>query len=167
MNTIYVRIVSGLALVLILLIGWSITAPAIQSLGASLAPVPQAEMAEDRIYAYRNWQSVGVRVEQGDRIGVRASGTWLYTPDEYHGPEGHARFPAPSYYPVPGAGGTLIGRIGESGPPLYVGRRAHFAAERSGLLYFRINDDLLSDNDGYVTVEVEVTPADELEQSTR
>jgi hypothetical protein len=29
-------------------------------------------------------------------------------------------------------------------------------ADRSGLLYFRINDDILSDNEGSVTVEVSV-----------
>lgn len=164
MRITFSRILIGLALLLVLLVGWSVAAPAIRSLESNLAPVQQHELAEDRIYAYRTWQSIGVRVEQGDLIRVGADGSWLYTPDEYHGPEGHARFSAPSFYPISGAGGTLIGRIGEAGPPFYVGARAYLSADRSGLLYFRINDDVLSDNDGYVTVAVDVTPVEELEQ---
>jgi hypothetical protein len=112
-----------------------------------------------RIYAYRSWQSVGRQVDQGDVIHVRARGRWLYTPGEYHGPEGHAKYPAPDIYPIPGAnvaGGVLLARIGEDGPPLLVGRGRRLFADRSGMLMFRINDDILSDNEGYVTVEVTV-----------
>lgn len=123
-----------------------------------LGPTYQSDLSQPRIYAYRDWQSVGVQVNQGDLIRLRAQGRWLYTPGEYHGPEGHKRYPAPSYYPVAGtAGGVLLGRIGEDGPIFIVGRGGTFYAERSGLLYLRINDDILSDNDGYVTVEVSVT----------
>ncbi len=123
-----------------------------------LGPTHHDDMSQPRIYAYRDWQSVGVQVNQGDLIRLRAQGRWLYTPGEYHGPEGHKRYPAPSYYPVAGtAGGVLLGRIGEDGALFIVGRGGTFYAERSGLLYLRINDDILSDNDGYVTVEVSVT----------
>ncbi len=123
-----------------------------------LGPLRHDALSQPRIYAYRDWQSVGVQVNQGDLIHLRAQGTWLYTPGEYHGPEGHKRYPAPSYYPVGGvAGGVLLGRIGEAGQPIIVGRGRTFYADRAGLLYLRINDDILSDNDGYVTVEVSVT----------
>ncbi len=123
-----------------------------------LGPTSHSDLAQPRIYAYRDWQSVGVQVNQGDLIRLRAQGTWLYTPGEYHGPEGHRRYPAPSYYPVSGvAGGVLLGRIGADGALFIVGRGGTFYADRAGLLYLRINDDILSDNDGYVTVEVSVT----------
>jgi hypothetical protein len=123
-----------------------------------LGPLRHDDLTQPRIYAYRDWQSVGVQVNQGDLIRLRAQGTWLYTPGEYHGPEGHRRYPAPSYYPVGGvAGGVLLGRIGEGGRPFIVGRGGTFYAERTGMLYLRINDDILSDNEGYVTVEVSVT----------
>ncbi len=123
-----------------------------------LGPLRHDDLTQPRIYAYRDWQSVGVQVNEGDLIRLRAQGTWLYTPGEYHGPEGHKRYPAPNYYPVGGvAGGVLLGRIGEDGPLFIVGRGGTFYAERAGLLYLRINDDILSDNDGYVTVEVSVT----------
>ena len=127
---------------------------------AGVGPRLQDDLAGTRIYAYRDWQSAGVQVTEGDMIRLRASGTWLYTPGEYHGPEGHRSYPAPDTYPVPGAhiaGGVLLGRIGEDGSPFIVGRGRSVYADRSGLLYLRINDDILSDNEGYVTVEVEVT----------
>jgi hypothetical protein len=119
--------------------------------------VSQDELNEKRVYAYRDWQSVGVFVQKDDRLLIEASGVWLYTPGEYHGPEGHARYPAPSFYPLSGvAGGTLIGRIGEMGRPFLVGKARGVDADRAGLLYLRINDDILGDNDGYVVVRVTV-----------
>lgn len=151
------RLVAGLVVVLVLLIGWSAVASAMRNLEQAIAPVPQSELSQDRIYAYRDWQSVGVRVKKGDKVIVQSTGSWLYTPGDYHGPEGHPRFLAPSFYPVSGPGGALIGRIGEHGMPFYWGHNIGFAADREGLLYFRINDDVLSDNDGFVTVDVMVT----------
>ncbi len=127
-----------------------------------LGPLHQTDLAQPRIYAYRGWQSVGVQVDPGDLIRLRAEGTWLYTPGEYHGPEGHRKYQAPDTYPINAvAGGVLLGRIGEGGYPFVVGRGGTFVADQHGFLYLRINDDILSDNEGYVTVEVHVTPAEE------
>ena len=131
-----------------------------------LGPVGQDKLSAPRVYAYRDWQSAGVQVDPGDTIHIRARGEWLYTPGEYHGPEGHASYPAPNTYPIAGGhipGGVLLGRIGEDGPPLLIGRGRTLVADREGILYFRINDDILSDNEGYVTLEITVetpTPAD-------
>lgn len=122
-----------------------------------VSPMPQQSLSRPRIFAYRDWQSIGVRLREGDTLRLRATGSWLYTPDEYHGPEGHARYRAPSFYPLPGVrGGALIGRIGEEGPPFYVGRRSTRWIDQDGTLYLRIDDDILSDNEGFVTVEVTV-----------
>lgn len=134
-------------------------------LRSSVAPLSQHELSQPRIYAYRDWQSVGVQLEPGDRIYVRARGTWLYTPEEYHGPEGHHEYRAPNTYPVPSiAGGILLGRFGETGRVFPLGRGGTFTADGSGRLYFRINDDMLSDNEGYVTVEVEILPQEVLSE---
>ena len=128
-----------------------------------LGPLRQNDLSQPRVYAYRDWQSVGVQLSPGDIVRLRAEGTWLYTPGEYHGPEGHHKYPAPNTYPINGvAGGVLLGRVGEDGRPFIVGRGGTFVADREGFLFLRINDDILSDNEGYVTVEFEVTPAETL-----
>lgn len=125
--------------------------------GETVAPVSQKSMTVPRIFAYRAWQSVGVRVRAGDELWIRADGNWMYTPGEYHGPGGHARYLAPAFYPLPSVpGGALIGRVGENGDPFFVGRGGVWRMTESGLLYLRIDDDILSDNDGAVKVEVTV-----------
>ncbi len=126
-------------------------------------PYPAAALRELRIYAYRDWQSAGVYLHPGDVFSIEASGEWSYTPGEFHGPDGHPRYPAPSFYPIPNVrGGCLIGRIGEEGQVFLVGSRYRSTAHTEGLLYLRINDDILSDNVGWMRVEVTVhspTPA--------
>ena len=124
-----------------------------------VGPVAQGELTAPRIYAYRDWQSVSIQLQDGDVVHIRARGTWLYTPDEHHGPEGHAEYRAPDTYPISGynvPGGVLLGRIGEDGPPFIVSGGRTVVADRAGILYFRINDDILSDNEGYVTVELQI-----------
>ncbi|MCC6168953.1 MAG: hypothetical protein IT329_17155 [Caldilineaceae bacterium] len=136
---------------------------------AALAPLRQETLAQPRVFAYRGWQSMGVQLEEGDFVTIRARGVWLYTPGEYHGPEGHARYPAPSFYPLPHVegygrgvpGGVLIGRIGESGAPFLVGKFNRMPVSESGTLYLRINDDILSDNEGWVETQIDVQPAEE------
>jgi hypothetical protein len=127
--------------------------------------IEHSALNDIRIYAYRDWQSTGVRVHEGDTLILKAEGTWLYTPEEYHGPEGHRTYRAPSFYPLPSVpGGALIGRIGEEGKPHYVGDRLRWRAQSGGMLYLRIDDDILSDNEGFVTVEIDVISAQANEQ---
>jgi len=131
------------------------------TLRADGRPIQKTDLIEQRIYAYRGWQSVGLTLHPGEVLTVKARGRWLYSPDVgYHGPQGSSvQFPAPVYYPLPNKiGGCLIGRIGEQGRPFYVGRGTTVMAETLGLLYLRINDDIVTDNDGYVTIEVTVVP---------
>ncbi len=130
----------------------------------TIVPMKHEALTNPRIFAYRDWQSVGVQVQAGDVLQISAKGSWMYTPDEYHGPEGHARYRAPGFYPLPNVpGGALIGRIGENGEPFYVGQRVTWGAEQDGLLYLRIDDDILSDNDGWVAVEVSISPGTALD----
>ena len=125
---------------------------------ATRGVVDHESLNQVRVYAYRDWQSTGVRVRQGDLLTVEAEGEWTYTPGEVHGPEGHPIYLAPRFYPLPSVpGGVLIGRIGEEGSNVFhVGRLMRRRAETDGFLYLRIDDDILSDNEGYVTVEVEI-----------
>jgi hypothetical protein len=129
-----------------------------------LMPLFQEEMAQTRIFAYRGWQSTGVRLEAGETALIRAKGEWLYTPGEWHDANGHKRFPAPSFYPMTGvAGGVLLGRVGDDGPIQWVGRRGRVYTSDGGMLYLRINDDILSDNEGALDISIEVIPAPEVE----
>lgn len=130
--------------------------------GRNLAFVHQEDLAPVQVYAYRGWQSTGVQLQRDDLVEIRATGRWLYTPDEYHGPAGHPVYPAPAVYPIPGIpGGALIGRVGEDGASFYVGNHARQTVQRDGLLFLRINDDVLTDNDGLVKVEIGVERLEE------
>jgi len=131
--------------------------------------IQQADLAEKRVYAYRDWQSVGVILHSGDRFTIKAKGEWMYTPiGGYNGPEGHKIYWAPSFYPLPGpiTGGCLVGRIGESGQPFYVSRYYVSTAVSDGTLYLRINDDLLGDNQGFLTIVVTVEKFEKEEGSS-
>jgi hypothetical protein len=120
-------------------------------------PYTAADLREQRIFAYRDWQSTGVYLHPGEVFTIRANGSWSYTPGEFHGPDGHPRYPAPNFYPIAQTrGGVLIGRIGEDGPLFLVGSRFRNTVRQEGLLYLRINDDILSDNVGWMRVEVDV-----------
>jgi hypothetical protein len=127
-----------------------------------MLPVMQEDMAQTEIFAYRGWQSTGVRLQANETAEIRATGYWLYTPGEWHDANGHKRYPAPSFYPLTGvAGGVLIGRVGESDYVQWVGRRGNVWASEPGMLYLRINDDILTDNEGSLHVSIKVIPAPE------
>jgi hypothetical protein len=122
-------------------------------------PQPQAALTDLRVYAYRDWQGTAHYLHPGDSFTVRARGEWLYSPFVgLHGPAGSAYHLAPLAYPLPDyAGGALIGRIGESGQPFYVGTHTTGSADEAGQLFLRIDDDRLGDNDGALTIEISVT----------
>ena len=153
-------------LALIALTAVAISLFAATVLRADGVPVQKADLVERRVYAYRGWQSMGVALHPGEVVTITARGKWLYSPKVgYYGPEGAppSRYPAPSYYPLPnGIGGCLIGRVGEDGVPFYVGRKITIRSDTTGLLYLRINDDIVTDNNGFLTVKIMVsTPPNE------
>src|SRR5690606_36275379 len=112
------------------------------------------------IFAYRSWQSTGVRLNARETAVIRATGNWLYTPGGWHDANGHKRYPAPSFYPMTGvAGGVLLGRVGEDGAIQLVGKDGRLYASKPGMVYLRMNDDLLTDNEGSLHVSIEVIPA--------
>lgn len=129
------------------------------SLAGSASPptLDASSLSALRIYAYRDWQSVGVYVNPGDLVQIRARGEWYYTPKEWHGPGGHPRYRSPAFYPLPNVpGGALIGKIGETSQPFYVGANLTIPAAAAGWLYLRIDDDILSDNEGEIEVQVTI-----------
>lgn len=151
---------------------WLIIAPAVLCAATGVLrptewkPISASNLAVEMVYAYRQWQSLGLELEAGDQVTIRAQGQWQYSPYVgLHGPEGGGKPVTVDTYPIADRysgvdGGALIGRIGDTGTPFYVGRGTVIFAELPGKLYLRINDDLLGDNKGALTVNVVVTRVD-------
>ena len=120
---------------------------------AQWAPVHPGAQPSSHIYAYKGWQSTGLYLQAGESFTLRASGQWQYTPlIKLSGPQGVYRA-APGSYPLPQMpAGALLARIGEDGQPFVVGSAYSSRAQVAGLLYLRINDDLLGDNQGAMEV---------------
>lgn len=102
------------------------------------------------------WNNTGVNLEVGDTVLIFVNGiaatdgavhnktiTWI-------GPEGMGGWMGGANSPVPGAAShSVIGRIGNSGTPFYVGRNASFISNVSGQLFLGLNDEIFWDNYGY------------------
>ena len=142
---------------LVLLLALPVLLGTMRVIRAAGGQLRQEKMTESRVYAYRGWQSMGVQLDENKFVSIRANGRWSFLPGLEHGPFGHAGHRAPSRYPLPQVpGGVLLGRIGESGTPFVVGNRHQMKVRSAGLLYLRINDDILSDNEGVVTISIAV-----------
>lgn len=87
----------------------------------------------------------------GDRV-VGPQGTYVW-PRRY-APQGPFPMPAMAEGPTPAF--ALIGKIGDDGPPFYVGQRYDGIAGRAGRLWLGLNDDQIAGNRGHFRVEVEL-----------
>ncbi len=98
----------------------------------------------------------------GEKLTLEASGKYVFHAEGYEiGPEG-----MPDAVPFLGAwpaneltGLALIGKIGDEGVPFLAGARAEIVAPQTGELYLMVNDDILEENSGTLTVEVTTSPA--------
>lgn len=52
------------------------------------------------------------------------------------------------------SGGVLTGRIGEKRQRFVIGKAAELQAQEHGILFVRINDDILTDHAGWVVVQI-------------
>jgi len=110
------------------------------------------------------WQDTGIQIVAGDVVQVKyLSGSWT-TWKGHHplvGPTGNEALsdpknpnhPLPSAYP-----GVLIGKVGGNGTIRAIGAELTFHSTDSGNLYLQINDDLMSDNDGSLLVQIMLNP---------
>ena len=108
-----------------------------------------------------SWQRTGIQVDSGERIALAASGEYVFHSAGYTcGPEG-----IPDAKPFTGSwpateltGLALIGKIGETGIPFLVGPAAEIQADHDGELFLGVNDDIVDENTGTLSVKVEVHP---------
>ncbi len=88
-------------------------------------------------YAQSDLKSTGIRVNRGDRISIRASGSITMSPwgnQAVVNPDGNPQYGNFEGY----GGGTLLARIGDSGDYVKVGSKSNFTATKAGLLQLGI-----------------------------
>ena len=114
------------------------------------------------------WFDTNIRVVKGSTIKLRASGLVNWAPPGGTpwrvGPQGTR----PPYdqdkhrFPLPDAGcGSLIMRLG--GSTYFVGESASIVVNEPGNILLMVNDDILSDNSGSFTVDVDVAQSAEVD----
>lgn len=108
------------------------------------------------------WFDTNIRAVKGSNINLRASGLVDWAPPGDTpwrvGPSGtRPPYDADKHrFPLPDAGcGSLIMRLGSS--TYSVGENASITVNESGDILLMVNDDLLSDNSGGFTIEVNVS----------
>jgi hypothetical protein len=102
------------------------------------------------------WNDTSIDVRSGQTLYFSASGEVRWGRDRRDGPEGEDNSPYNAGRPMPNRpGASLIGRIGESNDPFFIGRSdGGIRARSSGRLYLGINDEVLTDNSGTFRVIV-------------
>lgn len=112
----------------------------------------KAKVQEFTIEAAKSWQPT-IEVKKGQRVEVRASGTWNGAVDHgdkgISGPDGtrHPQHGRLTYY--------LEGKVGE-GSAFKIGSRAEFTADTDGPLVMRMNDTNRPNNSGALSVAISV-----------
>lgn len=108
------------------------------------------------VSASEHWTDTGVEVRSGQEIYFDASGQVTWGRDRRDGPEGERGSPRNPGRPIPNrAGAALIGKVGGSGDPFFIGNdETAIRVRSSGRLYLGINDDFLLDNSGRFQVIV-------------
>ena len=123
---------------------------------------PQPTLEEYNRYVPGNvpWWDTGIDLRSGDTVTFSASGlVKIWLTDTGHSPGSNdCRWPlnimiAPG---LPCYG--LVGKVGASGTPLFIGA-ARTAQPGAGRLYLSVNDDWFSDNVGGFTVQISIVRA--------
>jgi len=132
---------------------WLLLAVAIAGCGGA------AGATEVLVQSNAEWQASGVRLEAGQRLVAVATGQYVFHLDGFEcGPAGvpEAEAATGSWPESALTGLALIGRIGATGEAFVVGERVERSVQRAGELYMRVNDDIVDENSGTLTVAVEV-----------
>jgi hypothetical protein len=102
------------------------------------------------------WTDAGIDVRGGQQLLFAATGEVRWGPSRRDGAAGERGSPFNGSRPMPERNAAaLIGRIGASGDPFFIGDdREPIRVRGSGRLFLGINDDYLTDNSGSLRVVV-------------
>jgi hypothetical protein len=121
--------------------------------------------------ANQDWVNTGAKVQAGRALTIFAEGSIQVTRPgsskllSQLGPEGTYHFldeESQLWFPLPAAGAgpapvyALIGRIGNSGRPFFVGRNHSVLSMDSGELWLGINDDVCRENQGHFSAKIRI-----------
>jgi len=102
------------------------------------------------------WTRTNVELRDGQELWFDSRGEVRWGPGRKDGPGGESGSPRNPKRPIPSrAGAALIGKIGESGDPFFIGNdRGPIRVRGRGMLFLGVNDDYLQDNGGAFRVIV-------------
>jgi hypothetical protein len=102
------------------------------------------------------WTRTSIELKDGQELWFDSRGQISWGPGRKDGPGGETGSPRNLARPIPSRpGASLIGRIGESGDPFFIGNdRGPIRVRGRGTLFLGINDDYLPDNSGAFRVTV-------------
>lgn len=137
-------------------------APAVQP---ELTVPPEPVEVSVVVPGTEQWTDTGIDLSIGDTVSIEADGA--ASPDVYneglYGPDGVPDRPSALIYNVEGLEeenhNSLIGRIGEVGPPFQVGSELQFIVDTEGRLFLGINDTDVANNAGVFTAAITVNPS--------
>ena len=119
---------------------------------------PRAGLRERSVtvMARSAWTDTSIDVRPGQEIFFTASGEVRWGPGRRHGAAGERNSPFNQGRPMPDRNAAaLIGKIGESGDPFFIGGSTQGIRVRgAGRLYLGVNDDFLDDNSGSLRVVI-------------
>ena len=102
------------------------------------------------------WTPTSIALRDGDDLWFDSRGELRWGPGRKDGPGGESGSPRNPARPIPSrSAAALIGKIGESGDPFFIGNeRGPIRVRGRGTLFLGINDDYLQDNSGSFRVIV-------------
>jgi hypothetical protein len=129
-----------------------------QSTGGNDFPTIPRGMRERTVTvgAREAWTDTGIDVRAGQQIYLQISGEWRWGPNRRDRGAGERNSPYNANRPLPDRpGAALIGRVGERDEVFFIGADpGPFRVRGNGRLFLGINDDVLTDNSGYLRVLV-------------
>ncbi len=115
------------------------------------------------VSATQQWTPTNITLNKGDSVTIYCDG--IASTDGasdvngayWFGPDGNGRDVSNQAHPMPSAPGqSVIGKIGDSGQPFFIGKHVSFVLDTTGTLILGYNDNQLFDNYGYYVAFINI-----------